>query len=105
AEEVREYLREWRRVMAKEKNVRAYIVLHDSALEEICRRQPKFLAELLEIPGIGERKAEVYGQLILDALEKYRQGARAPDSRSKINPPVETRGLLIESKLLDGMHR
>jgi ATP-dependent DNA helicase RecQ len=32
AAELREYLREWRRVMAKEKNVPAYIVLHDSSL-------------------------------------------------------------------------
>ena len=101
AEEVREYLREWRRVMAKEKNVPAYIVLHDSSLEEICRRQPKFLAELLEIPGIGERKAEVYGQLILDALEKYRQGARASESESKIKPADETLRLLNESKTLE----
>src|SRR5271155_3449939 len=38
AEELREYLREWRRVISKEKNVPAYIVLHDSSLDEICRR-------------------------------------------------------------------
>ena len=80
AEELREYLREWRRAMAKENGVPAYIVLHDSSLEEICRRQPKVLAELREIPGIGERKAEVYGQEILNALEKFREGERAAGS-------------------------
>ena len=56
---------------------RRSVVLHDSSLEEICRRQPKFFAELLEITGIGERKAEMYGQEILAALEKFRQGKRA----------------------------
>ncbi|MFZ0818011.1 MAG: RecQ family ATP-dependent DNA helicase [Candidatus Sulfotelmatobacter sp.] len=101
AEELREYLREWRRAMAKEKNAPAYIVLHDSSLEEICRRQPKFFAELLEIPGIGERKAEVYGQSILDALEKYRQGARASGSESKIKPADETLRLLSEGRTLE----
>src|SRR5580704_15542527 len=44
AEELKEYLREWRRAVAKEKNVPAFVVLHDSSLEEICRRQPRFLA-------------------------------------------------------------
>jgi ATP-dependent DNA helicase RecQ len=101
AEALREYLREWRRVMAKEKNVPAYIVLHDSSLEEICRRQPKYFAELLEIPGIGERKAEVYGQPILDALQKYRQGARAAGGESKIKPADETLRLLGEGKTLE----
>src|SRR6202167_4464379 len=98
---LREYLREWRRAMAKEKNVPAYIVLHDSSLEEICRRQPKYFAELLEIPGIGESKAEVYGQPILDALERYRQGARAAGGESKIKPADETLRLLGEGKTLE----
>jgi ATP-dependent DNA helicase RecQ len=100
-DELREYLREWRRVMAKEKNVPAYIVLHDSSLEEICRRQPKYFAELLEIPGIGERKAEVYGQPILDALAKFRQGSRAAGAESKIKPADETLRLLGEGRTLE----
>ena len=94
AEELREYLREWRRAMAKENGVPAYIVLHDSSLEEICRRQPKVLAELREIPGIGERKAEVYGQEILDALGKFREGERAAGSEKSAKPADETLRLL-----------
>jgi ATP-dependent DNA helicase RecQ len=101
AEALREYLREWRRAMAKEKNVPAYIVLHDSSLEEICRRKPKFYAELLDVPGIGERKAEVYGQPILDALETFRQGARASGFESKVKPADETLRLLSEGRTLE----
>jgi ATP-dependent DNA helicase RecQ len=101
AEELREYLREWRRAMAKEKNVPAYIVLHDSSLEEICRRQPKFYAELLQIAGIGERKAEIYGHPILDALEKFRQGQRAGGVERKTKPADETLHLLNEGKTLE----
>jgi ATP-dependent DNA helicase RecQ len=100
AEELREYLREWRRAMAKEQNVPAYIVLHDSSLEEICRVRPKSVEELLEIPGIGERKAEVYGRPLLDALEKYRQGERASASERKVKPADETLRLLSEGKSL-----
>ena len=101
AEELREYLREWRRSVAKEKNVPAYIVLHDSSLEEICRRRPKFFAELLEIPGIGERKAEIYGQPILVALEKFRRGERAAGTTRKTKPADETLRLLREGQTLE----
>jgi ATP-dependent DNA helicase RecQ len=101
AAELREYLREWRRVMAKEKSVPAYIVLHDSSLEEICRRRPKYFAELLEIPGIGERKAELYGQEILDALGKFREGKRASGSERTVKPGDETLRLLSEGKTLE----
>jgi ATP-dependent DNA helicase RecQ len=101
AEALREYLREWRRSMAKEKNVPAYIVLQDSSLEEICRRRPKFFAELLQIPGIGERKAEVYGQPILDALQKFRQGERAGGPERKVKPADETLRLLGEGRTLE----
>jgi ATP-dependent DNA helicase RecQ len=101
AEELREYLREWRRSMAKEQNVPAYIVLHDSSLEEICRRPPKLLAELLEIPGIGERKAEVYGEAILNALKKFGEGARAGGVERKVKPADETLRLLSEGRTLE----
>ncbi|MGB0006717.1 MAG: ATP-dependent DNA helicase RecQ, partial [Candidatus Sulfotelmatobacter sp.] len=101
AEELREYLREWRRAMAKENGVPAYIVLHDSSLEEICRRQPKVLAELREIPGIGERKAEVYGQEILNALGKFREGERAAGSEKSAKPADETLRLLNERRTLE----
>jgi ATP-dependent DNA helicase RecQ len=87
--------------MAKEKSVPAYIVLHDSSLEEICRRQPKFFGELLEIPGIGERKAELYGQEILDALEKFRAGKRAAGAERSSKPVDETLRLLSEGRTLE----
>jgi ATP-dependent DNA helicase RecQ len=101
AEELREYLREWRRATSKEKNVPAYIVLHDSSLEEICRRQPKSVAELLEIAGIGERKAEIYGKEIVGALERFRQGERASGSETAGKPVDETLRLLSEGRTLE----
>ncbi len=64
---MREYLRQWRRTVAKERGVSAFVVLYDATLEEICRRRPTSIAALLQINGIGERKAEMYGQELLDA--------------------------------------
>ena len=64
-------MREWRRAVAKRNGVPAYVILHDSTLEEICRRVPSSLNELLEISGIGIRKAELYGRDIFAVLEAY----------------------------------
>jgi ATP-dependent DNA helicase RecQ len=94
--ELREYLREWRRSTAKEQNTPAFVVLHDTTLEEICRRLPSSIDDLLSITGIGERKAEVYGKGILAALERYRSGARASEApEKKTAPALETMRLLV----------
>ncbi len=96
---LREYLREWRRTIAKEKGTPAYVVLHDTSLDEICRSKPKSIAELLNITGIGERKADLYGQDILSALRQYREGARASAPLAmKTAPALETLQLLAEGK-------
>ena len=97
--ELREYLREWRRLMAKEQGMPAYVILHDSSLDEICRLQPRSIAQLMTITGIGERKAELYGSEILAALERYREGERAAaPPEKKTAPAVETLQLLAEGK-------
>ena len=75
--ELREYLREWRRVTSKEMKTAAFIIMHDSSLNEICRVRPKSLAEIRRVSGFGERKTELYGPQILEALERFRNGARA----------------------------
>jgi ATP-dependent DNA helicase RecQ len=75
--DLREYLREWRRERAKEQHVPAFVVMHDTTLDEICRFRPVSIGALLQISGIGERKAELYGEKILGALREFRGGARA----------------------------
>ena len=99
--ELREYLREWRRNTAKEQGMPAYVVLHDTTLEEICVLKPSSIAELRMITGIGERKAELYGQEILAAMQRYQQGARASAMPQKMTAPgLETLQLLQEGKTL-----
>jgi ATP-dependent DNA helicase RecQ len=74
---LRDYLREWRRGMARQQKTPAFIVMHDTTLDALCLRQPRTLVELRGISGIGEKKIEMYGQEILDALERFRNAARA----------------------------
>ncbi len=97
-----DYLREWRRLTAKEQGVPAYVVLHDTSLDEVCRLQPTSIAELLDITGIGERKAETYGQKILAALLEYHAGARPAAAPAKKSAPAEeTLRLLAEGKTFE----
>jgi ATP-dependent DNA helicase RecQ len=92
-----EYLREWRRGVAKADEIASFMVMHDSSLDEICRRRPTSLAEIRGIPGFGEKKTERYGQQILQVLAQFNTGARASaplDVKSK--PAEETIRLLGE---------
>jgi len=104
-EDLKQYLREWRRGLAKEMNMPSYVVLHDSSLDEICRRKPKTIRELLDISGIGERKAETYGREILAALDRFRKGARAGNAQHQAKPADETLRLLAEGKTLEEIAR
>jgi ATP-dependent DNA helicase RecQ len=98
---LREFLREWRRKTANEQNVPAYVVMHDTTLDGICRARPGSIGALLQITGIGERKAELYGRQIIEALKQFRAGARAAAPDKKITPSEETIQLIEEGKTLD----
>ena len=101
-----EYLREWRRNMARENKVPAYIILHDSTLEELCRRRPRNFAELKQVPGIGEKKADVYGVEILQALRNFGDGARATHAAAKeLAPAEQTLKLLNEGRNFEEIAR
>ncbi len=78
-----DYLREWRRVTAKQQGVPAFVVLHDTSLEEIVEIRPTSVGALLRVYGIGERKAERYGREILDALARFAKGERAAPRKAK----------------------
>jgi ATP-dependent DNA helicase RecQ len=99
--DLREFMREWRRGTSNEQNVPAYVVMHDTTLDEICRVRPGSIAALLHITGIGERKAELYGRQILAALKRFSGGARAAVPDKKISPSEETIQLIQEGKTLD----
>jgi ATP-dependent DNA helicase RecQ len=48
--------------------VPAFVVFHDSTLEEIARRGPRTLQDLRSVPGIGPMKLERYGSDLLSTL-------------------------------------
>ncbi len=96
-----EFLKQWRRRVAQRAGVPAYVVLTDVALEDLARKRPANLRELLGVSGIGERKAELYGSEIFTALDAFRNGARAKASQEAPSSPAEeTIKLVIEGRTL-----
>jgi ATP-dependent DNA helicase RecQ len=88
-------------VAAREQGVPAFVVLHDTSLDDLCRVRPTTLAELRGVFGFGEIKTEKYGPEILAALAAYRRGARAAAPEvAKATPAEETLNLLAEGRTL-----
>jgi DNA helicase II / ATP-dependent DNA helicase PcrA len=65
AAELVKQLRTWRLQRSRADALPAYVILHDSALEAIARAMPKSEGDLLDVPGVGPRKYERYGDDIL----------------------------------------
>jgi DNA helicase-2/ATP-dependent DNA helicase PcrA len=61
-------LKAWRRERARRDEVPAYVVFHDSTLEEIARQRPKELWQLAKVAGVGQTKLERYGDEVLMTL-------------------------------------
>ena len=58
-------LRAWRHATAREHGVPAYVVFHDSTLETIAAERPRTFDDLRGISGIGAKKLERYGDVLL----------------------------------------
>jgi ATP-dependent DNA helicase RecQ len=61
-------LRQWRLETARASGVPAYVVFHDSTLNAIAAAQPKTLAALLHVSGVGDSKLRKYGEEVLEVL-------------------------------------
>jgi superfamily II DNA helicase RecQ len=63
-------LREARKKIATNEGVSAYIVFTDAELAEIAQLPEISLSKLKSIKGIGDKKADKYGKLLIDLLNK-----------------------------------
>ena len=65
-------LRAWRAERAREQGVPAYVIAQDRTLAALAAERPERLGELLDIPGVGQAKAERYGAAWLDLIALHR---------------------------------
>ena len=58
-------LKAWRAEVAREHNLPAFVIFHDSTLRAIAERAPQTARDLEGIVGIGVKKLEAYGAQVL----------------------------------------
>jgi DNA helicase-2/ATP-dependent DNA helicase PcrA len=62
-------LKAWRLERARRDGVPAYVIFHDTTLQEIAEASPSSLAQLAGISGVGPAKLDRYGAEVLVTLE------------------------------------
>ena len=65
-------LRSWRSEIARKRGVPAYVVLHDATIDGIAASRPTTLDQLRDIPGIGDKKLEHYGDELVALVKTNR---------------------------------
>jgi ATP-dependent DNA helicase RecQ len=63
-----ERLRAMRLDIARSRGVPPYVIFHDSTLRELARVKPRTLDELAGVYGMGARKIESFGEIVLQTL-------------------------------------
>ena len=78
-----EALRLHRKQLAQAQGVPPFVILHDKTLAAICEQRPDSIEQLASIPGIGERKLELYGADLIKIIRQY------PRDESRVEPDVD----------------
>ena len=64
-------LRAIRRELAAEAGVPPYVIFHDSVLRDMAGFKPSTRAALAELPGVGQRKLEAWGDAFLAVIRQH----------------------------------
>jgi len=72
-----ERLRMQRTALARAEAIPPYVIFHDRTLRDMASQQPLDRAALLGIRGVGEAKADKYGEIFLDLIREHVDSGRA----------------------------
>jgi len=64
-------LKELRLIVAKEQNLPAFVIFHDSTLTDMCMKLPVTLEDFKAVSGVGGVKAERYGDRFITLISEY----------------------------------
>jgi ATP-dependent DNA helicase RecQ len=65
AQAVFDRLRRWRGEESRRRGVSAFVVFNNATLAAIARRRPATVDELRNVPGVGDTKKDMYGEVLL----------------------------------------
>ncbi|MCP5155262.1 MAG: DNA helicase RecQ [Ectothiorhodospiraceae bacterium] len=66
-----EALREHRRGLAASQGVPPYVIFHDATLAQMAAQCPTTLAAFADLPGVGDKKLERYGESFLAVIREH----------------------------------
>lgn len=66
-------LKNLRKHFAAEAHVPAFVVFSDASLRDMCQKLPLSIEEFLQVSGVGNAKAEKYGQNFTELIKAYLQ--------------------------------
>lgn len=69
--ELLDRLKQLRKAISQEESVPPFMIFPDATLKELSEYMPTKEEDLLKIKGIGERKAEVYGERFIKSITEY----------------------------------
>jgi len=70
-----ERLRALRKEIANKIEKPAFVVFSDATLQDMSAKEPTTVLEFLEVSGVGEYKAEKFGNAFLKEIRKYKKNA------------------------------
>ncbi len=59
--------------IAKVQSVPAFVIFTDAALRDMCIKLPQNLKSFLEVNGVGQTKANRYGERFIKLIQAYCQ--------------------------------
>ena len=74
-EELFDLLRTTRLDLARQQRIPAFMVFSDSSLIDMCQKMPLNTYEFLQVNGVGQVKAERYGDIFLQTIREYKNQA------------------------------
>jgi len=112
-QELFEALRAWRRRLAEQRALPAFMILGDSTLEEVCRVRPGSAQSLARVRGIGAKKLEDFGADLVEEVHRWcaaaglgldiKPGSRAEREPTSIaGPPVAPASALAAALYFQG---
>lgn len=66
-----EILKDIRKEISQEVGTPPFMIFHDATLKELSEYMPQDMESFLRIKGVGEKKAEVYGEKFINAISNY----------------------------------
>jgi ATP-dependent DNA helicase RecQ len=84
-----EELRKVRKEIAEKENVPPFVIFADTALKDMCVKQPQSKEEFLTVTGVGQNKLEKYGEQFIEAITDYLvQNPERRDEAVKGSDPI-----------------